>query len=131
MQTHSLIEIKSQKTRVANCPSGISSLAERALWERNVRGSIPRSPIFYCAIAQLAEHPPVKRNVPGSNPGSTVLEMIRIGKGPTLKVGAVHAVAGSSPCHLRHAQVAQQVEQALDRGPAGGSSPSLCSGSVV
>lgn len=60
-----------RQTRASNCPSGISSLVERGLWELNVRGSIPRSPIVYCAIAQLAERPPVKRFVPGSSPGST------------------------------------------------------------
>jgi hypothetical protein len=64
-------KIPTRQTRVSNCPSGISSLAERGLWELNVRGSIPRSPIVYCAIAQLAERPPVKRLVPGSSPGST------------------------------------------------------------
>ncbi len=64
-------KIPTRQTRVSNCPSGISSLAERGLWELNVRGSIPRSPIVYCAIAQLAERPPVKRFVPGSSPGST------------------------------------------------------------
>lgn len=60
--------------------------------------------LLFCAMAQLVEQPPVKRKVPGSNPGSTVMEMIRIGKGPTLKVGAAQAVAGSSPCHLRHGE---------------------------
>lgn len=64
-------KIPTRQTRVSNCPSGISSLVERGLWELNVRGSIPRSPIVYCAIAQLAERPPVKRLVPGSSPGST------------------------------------------------------------
>lgn len=64
-------KIPTRQTRVSNCPSGISSLAERGLWELNVRGSIPRSPIVYCAIAQLVERPPVKRLVPGSSPGST------------------------------------------------------------
>jgi hypothetical protein len=64
-------KIPTPQTRVSNCPSGISSLVERGLWELNVRGSIPRSPIVYCAIAQLAERPPVKRLVPGSSPGST------------------------------------------------------------
>lgn len=68
--------IQARQTRVTKQPSGISSLVERALWERNARGSIPRSPIFHCAIAQLAERPPVKREVPGSNPGGTALKII-------------------------------------------------------